>query len=292
MTTSYTFGDVRVERILEYEGPFLPARTMFPSLGANDLESARSDLEGMGALVSGGDMLILAVQSYLLRTPHHKILVDTCIGNDKNLPRIPQWHQQRSTAYLDNLAKAGIGPDEIDIVLCTHLHVDHVGWNTRLSDGRWVPTFPNARYLFGRTEYEHWQAEHAKKADSIFAESVLPVVEAGKADFVASDAAVGDHVRLRATPGHTPGHVAATIGRAGRDEALLIGDIMHSPLQLRDPDLSPVFDADPVQAAMTRKTILNELADTGMACCTAHFASPSVFRIARHGTGFRCEPTA
>ena len=288
MATTFTVGGLRVDRIIESEGPFLGAKMLFPGLTDEELERQRPGLEGCGALVPGGDVLVLTVQSYVVRTPRHTILVDTCVGNHKTFPRRPEWHNQTATTYIDALARAGLGVGDIDIVLCTHLHVDHVGWNTRLLDGRWAPTFPNARYLFGRTEYDHWERENARTPDNVFRESVLPVVEAGRVTFVASDAAIDDHVRLLPTPGHTPGHHAVLLGR-DRDEAMVTGDIMHSPLQVARPDLSPVFDADPVQSAATRRQVLERLCETRMLCCTAHFPSPSVIRIARDGANFRCE---
>ena len=291
MTTTFTIGDLRVDRIIESEGPFLGAKALFPGLTDEELARQRPALEAMGALVPGGDILNLTIQSYVVRTPRHTILVDTCVGNHKTFPRRPAWHQQTASTYMDALAAVGLAVEDIDIVLCTHLHVDHVGWNTRLLDGRWAPTFPNARYLFGRIEYQHWERENAKEPSTIFNESVLPVVEAGRVTFVASDPAIDDHVRLTPTPGHSPGHHAVVLGRA-RDEAMMTGDMMHSPLQVARPDLSPIFDLDPMQAADTRRRVLERLCETRMLCCTAHFPSPSVFRIGRDGETFRCEPAA
>lgn len=288
MAGTFTIDDLRVDRIIESEGPFLGALTLFPGLTADELERQRPVLEAAGALLPGGDILVLAIQSYVVRTPQHTILVDTCVGNHKTFPNRPAWHRQIAATYMDALAAVGLSVEDIDIVLCTHLHVDHVGWNTQLVGGRWVPTFPNARYLFGRTEYDHWERENAKTPSPVFNESVLPVVEAGRVTFVASDAAIDDHVRLTPTPGHSPGHHAVVLGRK-RDAAMMTGDMMHSPLQVARPDLSPVFDADPGQAAATRRHVLDHLCETRMLCCTAHFPSPSVFRIGRDGAHFRCE---
>jgi glyoxylase-like metal-dependent hydrolase (beta-lactamase superfamily II) len=172
--------------------------------------------------------------------------------------------------------------------MCTHLHVDHVGWNTRLENGRWVPTFPNARYVFGQTEYDHWTMQNAKAEVPPFVDSVLPVVEAGKADLVAADFAIGDHVRIVPTPGHTPGHIAIAIGK-GKDDAVFAGDLIHTPLQLRYPELSPKFDVDPAQAATTRRQFLERYCDTDTLCCPAHFPSPTVGKIRRMGNAFACE---
>jgi glyoxylase-like metal-dependent hydrolase (beta-lactamase superfamily II) len=172
--------------------------------------------------------------------------------------------------------------------MCTHLHVDHVGWNTRLEGGYWVPTFPKARYVFGKAEYDYWAEQHAKAEVPPFGDSVLPVVEARRADLVRDDFAIGDHLRILPTPGHTPGHVAFAAGR-GKDDAVFCGDIMHSPLQTRYPELSPNFDVDPALAARTRRDFMERYCDTDTLCCMAHFPSPSTGKIRRRGNGFSCE---
>jgi glyoxylase-like metal-dependent hydrolase (beta-lactamase superfamily II) len=190
--------------------------------------------------------------------------------------------------YMRGLKAAGLSVEDIDFVMCTHLHVDHVGWNTRMEGGRWVPTFPKARYIFGKTEYDYWAEQHAKAEVPPFGDSVLPVVEAKRVDIVGNDFAIGDHVRVLPTPGHTPGHVALTFGKA-KDDAVFVGDIMHTPLQLQHPELSPKFDVDPAQAAITRKSFLERYCETDTLCCTAHFPSPSTGKIRRKGNGFSCE---
>ena len=234
------------------------------------------------------DTLIFCFQSYVVRTPHHTILVDSCIGNDKPRPTRPQWNMKSDDRFMKGLAAAGFRVEDIDFVMCTHLHVDHVGWNTRLENGRWVPTFPKARYVFSETEYKHWAGEHAKTPVPPFGDSVLPIVEAKRAELVRDDHQLGDHVRLMPTPGHTPGHVAIAFGR-GRDDAVMPGDLMHSPLQARYPELSPRFDTDMAQSAKTRRSFLERYCDTSTLCCTAHFPSPSAGRIKRWDDGFRCE---
>lgn len=286
MSTGIRIGEVTIERIVELEGPFLPALDMFPELTPALLDEHRHWL-APDALDADG-MLRLCFQSYVVRTPHHTILIDSCIGNDKERPNRPAWHMKRDDTFMKGLAAIGLAPADIDVVMCTHLHVDHVGWNTRLENGRWVPTFPNARYIFGATEFAHWTATNDKTPVAPFIDSVLPVVAARQADIVAEDYAVGEHLRLLATPGHTPGHVSVLLGK-GRDDALFTGDILHSPLQLRHPELSPKFDVDPALAARTRRAVLERLCDTATLCCTAHFPSPSVGRIRREGSGFRCD---
>ena len=227
-----------------------------------------------------------SIHCFVIESCGRRIAVDTCIGNDK--PRgLPAWHLRRGT-FLQDMADAGFPAESIDTVLCTHLHVDHVGWNTRLENGRWTPTFPKARYIFGRQEYDHWAAQHAKAAVAPFEDSVLPIVEAKRADIVGDDFQIGDHVRLLPTPGHTPGHFAVCFGRA-RDEAVMSGDLMHSPLQARYPELSAAFDTDKAQAAVTRRAFLERYCDTDTLCCTAHFPAPSAGHIRRWGDGFKCE---
>ncbi|WP_035656041.1 MBL fold metallo-hydrolase, partial [Bradyrhizobium sp. STM 3809] len=268
------------------EGPFLPAQDVFPALTPDMLAAERSALQAARAL-DAQDTLMLCVQSYVVKTPHHTILIDSCIGNDKPRAR-PVWNMKTDDSYMRALAAAGISVDDIDVVMCTHLHTDHVGWNTRLDNGRWVPTFPNARYVFAQAEYDYWVAQNDKAEVPAFADSVLPVVEAQRADIVSDGFVIGDHVRLLPTPGHTPGHVAVAIGKA-RDEAVFAGDLIHSPLQLAYPELSPKFDVDPKQAAVTRRGFLDRYCDTPTLCCTAHFPSPSAGRITRNGNGFACE---
>jgi glyoxylase-like metal-dependent hydrolase (beta-lactamase superfamily II) len=192
--------------------------------------------------------------------------------------------------YARALAAAGISVGDIDYVMCTHLHVDHVGWNTRLENGRWVPTFPKARYVFAKGEFDYWTKENAKTPVPPFGDSVLPIVEAKQAEIVGDDYQIGDHARILPTPGHTPGHVAFTFGR-GKDDAVFSGDLMHSPLQTRYPELSPKFDVDQAQAASTRRNFLERYCDTDTLCCTAHFPSPSTGKIRRSGKGFICEVT-
>jgi glyoxylase-like metal-dependent hydrolase (beta-lactamase superfamily II) len=176
--------------------------------------------------------------------------------------------------YMRALAAAGFSVEDIDFVMCTHLHVDHIGWNTRLENGRWVPTFSNARHVFAKNEFDYRTEQNAQTAVPPYGDSVLPIVEADKAELVGNDYAIGDHARILPTPGHTPGHVAFTFG-LGKDDAVFSGDLMHSPLQARYPEFSAKFDVDQAQAAVTRRNFLERYCDTDTLCCTAHFPSPS-----------------
>jgi glyoxylase-like metal-dependent hydrolase (beta-lactamase superfamily II) len=287
MTASFAVADLAIHRLIEQETTFLPAQEMLPGLTPDLLAENRRWLRKTGAL-DESDVLILCLQSYIVRTPHHVILVDSCIGNDKPRPLRPKWNMKTDSTYMSALAASGFSVDDIDYVMCTHLHVDHVGWNTRLDNGRWIPTFPNARYVFGKAEFDYWTEQHAKTEVAPFGDSVLPVVEANKAEIVEHDFQIGDHARILPTPGHTPGHVAFAFGR-GRDSAVVSGDLMHSPLQARYPELSAKFDVDQKLAAATRRGFLERYCDTDTLCCTAHFPSPSSGHIRRWGDGFSCE---
>jgi glyoxylase-like metal-dependent hydrolase (beta-lactamase superfamily II) len=290
MSLKFSVGDFTVHRIIEQETTFLQANDALPTLTPELLAENRGWLQKTGAL-DANDTLILCFQSYIVKTPRHTILIDSCIGNDKPRPLRPKWNMKTDDAYMRALAASGFSVNDIDFVMCTHLHVDHVGWNTRLENGRWVPTFPKARYVFGKSEFDYWSKENAKTPVAPFADSVLPVVEAKRAEIVTNDYSIGDHIRILPTPGHTPGHVAFTLGRT-RDEAVFAGDLIHTPLQLRYPELSPKFDVDPKQAATTRRSFLERYCDTDTLCCTAHFPSPSTGKIRRHGNGFSCEPVS
>jgi glyoxylase-like metal-dependent hydrolase (beta-lactamase superfamily II) len=286
MSLEFNLGELTIHRVIEQETTFLPALEMLPGLTPELLAEHRPWLRQAGAL-DPSDVLILCFQSYIVKTPHHTILVDSCIGNHKPRPQRPNWHQKTDDTYMRALSAAGFSVGDIDFVMCTHLHVDHVGWNTRLENGRWVPTFPNARYVFDKGEFDYWREQNAKAEVAPFVDSVLPIVEADRAEIVRNDYAIGDHVRILPTPGHTPGHVAFTFGR--RDDAVMCGDLMHSPLQTRYPELSVKFDVDPKQAAVERRKLLERYCDTETLCCTAHFPSPSTGKIRRWGDGFSCE---
>jgi len=283
---SFTAGDLTIHRVVESEAPFIGINQLLPGLDAALLAENRAWLAPRA--LDARDRAIMCMQSYVVRTPHHVILVDSCVGNDKHRPNVAAWHEQTGDHYPRALAAAGLGFADIDYVMCTHLHVDHVGWNTRLEDGRWVPSFPNARYIFGETEYRHAVAAHAVAHNEVLADSVLPVIDAGRADLVAGDFTIGDHVRLIPTPGHTPGHLAVAFGR-GADLAVMTGDLLHTPLQARYPEMSSVFDADAAAAAASRRGLLERVCETETVCCFAHFPSPSVGRVRRWGDGFRCE---
>jgi glyoxylase-like metal-dependent hydrolase (beta-lactamase superfamily II) len=230
--------------------------------------------------------LKMSIHALVVETPARRILVDTCLGNDKENRRIPGWNKLQGP-FLADLAGAGYARGSIDTVLCTHLHVDHVGWNTILQDGSWVPTFPNARYLFDRTEYEHWTRQHDREDMAfVMADSVRPVVEAGLVDLVEAGHRLCEEVSLVPTPGHTPGHVSVRISSEG-EEALITGDFMHHPCQIAHPEWSSTADTDAEAARATRERMLTRLAGTPILVIGTHFAGATAGHIRRDGDAFR-----
>jgi glyoxylase-like metal-dependent hydrolase (beta-lactamase superfamily II) len=183
------------------------------------------------------------------------------------------------------MASAGFPAESVDHVICTHLHVDHVGWNTRLVDGQWVPTFPNARYLFTDPEFQHWRQAPDLMGDDVFGDSVAPIAAAGLADLVAVDHVVDDTVRLVSTPGHTPGHVSVVIESQGQ-RAIITGDMTHTPLQIADPDLSSMFDTDPDEARATRRAVFGDWADGETLMIGTHFGTPTAGTMRPDGDGY------
>jgi glyoxylase-like metal-dependent hydrolase (beta-lactamase superfamily II) len=284
MTSALELGDIKIKRIVEQEGPFFPVHEFFPKLTPEMMDATRSWVQPR--FVDGNGMLMLCIQSYLVETPHHKILVDTCVGNHKPRPARPFWDKMASDRYERGLAAAGVRVEDIDFVMCTHLHVDHVGWNTRLDNGRWVPTFPNARYVFADRELAFWTERHQKSPEAApwMTDSVLPVVAAGRVDVVKSDYAFNDLVQLVPAPGHTIDQYCVLAGKSGRD-ALVTGDMVHSPLQIRYPELGMMSDWDSAVAGETRRRLFSRFCDTPTVICTGHFPSPSSIRITREKDG-------
>lgn len=236
--------------------------------------------------VSPEGNLIMNIQMMIIETPDQKMVVDTCIGNDKAL-NMEGWANLQ-LPFLDDLKNLGHDPDSIDKVICTHLHVDHVGWNTRKVAGKWVPTFPNARYVMVDKEFDFWQSLEEDPFGDVFGESVKPVVDAGLADMVGSDHEVADGVFFESTPGHTPGHVSVHIKSQG-EEAIISGDMMHHPCQIARPDWVTPFDADSPAACATRKQFLERYADKPVLVLGTHFANPVGGRIVRDGDTYRLD---
>jgi glyoxylase-like metal-dependent hydrolase (beta-lactamase superfamily II) len=285
--STWRFGDVRVDRVLEFEKPLLAPQVLYPASTPADIDRHRHWLEPR-LLDPETGLLVLAFHSFVIRTKRHVIVVDTCGGNDKPRPGKTRYHMS-SWPYLERLAAAGVRPEEVTHVLCTHLHVDHVGWNTRLLDGSWVPTFPNAKYLFARAEWDYWREHYKTEAfrdDPYYIDSILPVIEAGQSVLVESDYQFEDTIWLDPTPGHTPGHVCVHIKSRG-GEAVMSGDLMHHAVQCAEPQWSSCFCVDAEGARRTRRAFLERYAGTPTLIMPAHFPTPSVGRIAPAGNAFR-----
>jgi len=275
----WRIGNVKITKVVELE-TVGHTRFILPLAGRDEIR-ALPWLVPHFATEDG--RLKMSIHSLVIQTPTRRIVVDTGLGNDKQDRTIPAWNN-RQGRFLDDLAKAGFPPDSIDTVLCTHLHVDHVGWNTRLVAGKWVPTFVNARYLFGDIEYAYWR-NHSTAPDkaAVFRDSVAPIVEAGKADLVAGDARICEEITLIPTPGHSPGHVSLHIRSAG-EEGVLTGDVAHHPCQMAHLDWSSTADSDPHRAARTRRELFSRFADQPVLVIGGHFDAG---HIKRDGGAFK-----
>ena len=282
---SWTIGEVAVHRIDEIEfpratGPWLLPGATAGLVGRHDW--LRPDFAGEDRAIR------LHSHSFAFEKDGTKILVDTGVGNGKTRAN-PAWHDLR-TGYLDALRAAGFAPDEVDLVLLTHLHTDHVGWNTQARDGEWAPTFPAARYVVARAEREFWAGYPMDAARrQMFEDSVLPVERAGQldlADVPGDGLEIVPGVRLLPTPGHTPGHVSVELASGG-ETALITGDAVHHPVQFAHPEIGASVDLDPAEAEKTRRRLFAGLAGAGTLVLGTHFPPPTGGRLVPHGSGYR-----
>ena len=276
---NWTVGHVKITKIVELE-TIGSTRFILPQAGPEQIK-ALPWLTPAFATPEG--KLKMSIHALIVETPTQRVMVDTGLGNDKNGRGVPAWNNL-ATPFLQTMTDAGYPPESIDIVLCTHLHVDHVGWNTSLKNGAWVPTFPTARYVFGRDEYEHWRDHSDDPAHrAVFDDSVKPIIDADRADLVASDYKLSDEITLISTPGHSPGHVSLHITSDG-EEALLTGDVAHHPIQMAHLDWSSTADSDQAQSARTRQALFSRFADTPTLVIGGHF---NAGHIKRDGDAFR-----
>ena len=288
MTTTYPvtrwrIGAVMVTRVIEIEGPS-PGTFLFDAASPERLLQ-HAWLKPRFLTEDG--RTIGSIHAFVIESEGRTIVVDTCIGNDK--PReVKNWNM-RQGRFLEDLTEAGFPRERVDTVLCTHLHVDHVGWNTMRIDDRWVPTFPNARYFLGRREWEHWSQEPPGPDRDVRDDSVRPVLDAGLADLVEMDHRVTPEVRLEPTPGHTPGHVSVRIVSRG-EEAVITGDLMHHPVQCAEPHWASRFDVDAEVARRTRLAFLERHTDRPVLILGTHFATPTAGCIVRDGAVYRFDP--
>lgn len=276
---TWQVGDVRITRVVELE---IAGGTRFILPDASP-EACREIGWLQPHFMTADGKLIMSIHALIVDTGSRRIIVDTCIGNDKTR-NVPAWSNLQ-TSFLTDLQQAGYPRESIDTVLCTHLHVDHVGWNTMLVNGRWVPTFPNARYLLAKDEWQYWDAnEDETTYGPILADSVRPVVEAGLVDLVPQTHRICDEVVLEPTPGHTPGHVSVHITSRGQ-EALITGDCIHHPCQMARTDWCSSADFDKGQGERTREALLEKYAGSDVLVIGTHFATPTAGHIKREGGG-------
>lgn len=286
-------GDLRIDRVEEMCGPFVGASDFLDGVPPDAFERGDEWLVRHGVDLATGNM-IMSMHSWLVRTRHHNILIDTCFGNDKERG---EGHigTHLKQDWIGRLAALGLAPEDIHFVMCTHLHSDHVGWNTKLVDGRWVPTFPNARYIFARKEYEHWHPEMGASQffgeGQAFLDSVLPCVEAGQAEIVEEGYTLDDGLELEAAPGHTPGSCIIRANSAGKS-GLFIGDCIHSPLQLAYPRVNSFACELQDAARATRRRILDECVEHGHLLLPAHFPPPSAGHVKPAGDVYEFIPLA
>jgi glyoxylase-like metal-dependent hydrolase (beta-lactamase superfamily II) len=281
---SWRIGDVKVTKIVELEATggtrfILPQATREAALQIPWMAPHFMDDEGR---------LKMSIHALVIEAPGRRMIVDTCLGNDKQGRGVPTWNNL-SGPFLRDLAAAGFARESIDTVMCTHLHVDHVGWNTMLVDGNWVPTFPNARYLMGAKEFEYWRDQREnEELISVFSDSVRPVFEAGLVDLVETDHRISPEVSFVPTLGHTPGHVSVRISSNG-EEALITGDFVHHPCQMARPEWAATVDYDQTASTATRRDVFGRLAGTPTLVIGTHFAGPTAGRVVRDGDAFRLE---
>jgi glyoxylase-like metal-dependent hydrolase (beta-lactamase superfamily II) len=271
-------GAVRITRVQELEAPGM--RFIIPQATMENLAS----IPWLTPFLAANGDALGSVHALLVEVEGRRMIVDTCIGNDKER-RIPSWNK-RQGPFLTQLREAGFPPESIDTVICTHLHTDHVGWNTRLVDERWVPTFPHARYLMARPEWEHWSQSTEPWTRIVMADSVRPLFDANLVDLVEVQHTMHTGICFEPTPGHTPGHVALHITSQG-DEAVITGDLVHHPCQFAHPEWGSSADSDPAQADRTRRAFMARYAETPTLIIGTHFAGPTAGRLVRDGTAYR-----
>jgi glyoxylase-like metal-dependent hydrolase (beta-lactamase superfamily II) len=277
-------GGIKVVKVVEDQDVWPGSRLMDEMTPDNVLREAQWLVP---TFANERGRVLMSFHALLLESAGMRILVDTCVGNDK--PRANPLYDRKHTNFLIDLEAAGYPPESIDRVICTHLHIDHIGWNTVQKDGRWVPTFPRARYLFNREEVEHWTRlgeEGNVPVRTQMEDSVRPVIDAGLVDFVPYGASITPEVSIMGTPGHTPGHMSVRLQSQGR-HALISGDLLHHPIQCAHPEWKCRFDTDQDQACATRWSFLRECAESKVLLFGTHFLTPSAGRVERRGEAFR-----
>jgi glyoxylase-like metal-dependent hydrolase (beta-lactamase superfamily II) len=282
---TWTVGEVVVHRIDETPLPSATGAWLLPD-ATTDVVTREEWLHPDFASADG--LLRIDSHSFAFVTGGSRVVVDTGIGNGKTRAN-PAWHDLR-TGYLERLTAAGFPPEAVDLVVLTHLHTDHVGWNTVSRHRKWEPTFPNARYVTSRAEHDFWSGYAMDEARAqMFRDSVHPIEDAGLLDLVDAPAKLAPGLCVLPTPGHTPGHLAVEL-RSGGETALITGDCVHHPVQFAHPAITSCVDIDPSQAEATRHSLLASLAGTATLVLGSHFAPPTGGRVVAQGDGYRMVP--
>lgn len=274
-------GDVTITKVTE-----LTSSTLGRHILPDATEAALRAIDWIDPFVDDDYRMVMSFHSLIVETSDRTIMVDTCIGNGK-VRTYPKWNLMQ-TSFLSDLQEAGFEPNGFDTVLCTHMHVDHVGWNTFEKDGRWLPTFQNARYLYAEDEWQHWRAENEEEFGPVIEDSVQPIFDQGLAVLVDSTHQVCEEVQLFPTPGHTPGHVSIKVSSRG-EEAVITGDVFHHPCQIAHPAWCATADEHQVAAMNTRKEFLSNFSDQPVLCIGTHFAGPTAGRLVRDGDAYRLD---
>ncbi|MEW2621111.1 MBL fold metallo-hydrolase [Streptomyces sp. NPDC048106] len=286
---TFVIGDVEVLRIVERQGPLVPARRLVPECGEEVWREHAGELAPR-YWEPERDMAMLAVQTWVVRSGGRTVLVDTGVGRDRERPGNPLFHRQPGD-LPGRLRRAGVDPAEVDVVVNTHIHGDHVGWNTHDVDGEWVPTFPRARYLLPAADDRYFGPEGGYAGGArvddrlLYEDSVAPVHRAGQAVVWEDGYRVDEHLRLEAAPGHTPGSSVLRVSSRG-EHAVFVGDLLHSPVQILRPECSSCFCLDPSGAAATRRRVLQQAADERALVIPAHFAGAGAVEVREEGGRF------
>jgi glyoxylase-like metal-dependent hydrolase (beta-lactamase superfamily II) len=281
--TGWKIGSATVTPVIELTLP-VPGTLLIPQATPEAL-APYADWLRPGYMTEQGQ-INLTIQAFLVESRGRKIIVDTCVGNGKTRPAP---FNELDTPFLQHITDAGFPPEKVDTVICTHLHVDHVGWNTKKVDGKWVPTFPNARYVMARADYDHFDASTDENTVAVFGDSVRPVFEAGLVDLVDTSYRITPEIGLLPTPGHTPGHCSVTISSSGGEEAVITGDLMHHPSQCMHPEWDCAFDNDGATAKRTRLGFLERFGSGAVRVIGTHFGQPAATRIVPNGNRWKVQ---
>ena len=274
----WQIGDVRITQVVE-----LTTASLGPHLLPQATPAAMQTIPWMAPFIDERGRIVLSMHALVVESLGQTIVVDTCIGNDKSRT-YPKWNNMQGD-FLQRFGAAGFSLEQVDTVLCTHMHVDHVGWNTRWQDGAWQPTFPRAEYLFAEDEWQYWR-QQSQEYGPVIEDSVQPIFDAGQAVVVSQQHRLNDEIFLQPTPGHTPGHVSVYIQSKG-ESAIITGDMLHHPCQIVHPDWSTTADTDQSMAAATRTEFLRQYSDQPVLVIGTHFAAPTAGHIVKDGLAYR-----